>query len=155
MIKNILVFAAITLSSFSFASSGSTTRPVVKAGTSHSLHYEVDASNFKNKVVEASKTTPVLVEFYASWCGFCRKQGPMVEETVKEYNGAFKVARIDAEAFPTLADQHEVTTYPTTVLYKGGVRVYRADGILTKEELKLFLANKSIYPKNSNNKPMK
>ena len=92
---------------------------------------ELTALNFKEEVLEAEK--PVLVDFWATWCGPCRRQAPIVEELAEE---GYAVGKVDVDAQPALAQQYRIMSIPTLLVFKGGQEVKRFVGLTSKEVLK-------------------
>ena len=88
---------------------------------------ELTALNFKEEVLEAEK--PVLVDFWATWCGPCRRQAPIVEELAGE---GFAVGKVDVDAQPALAQQYRIMSIPTLLVFKGGQEVKRFVGLTSK-----------------------
>jgi len=90
-------------------------------------------SNFKTEVLDSS--SPVLVDFWASWCGPCRMIAPVLEEVAKEKAGTVKVGKINVDEQPQLASQFGVMSIPTLVLFKGGKAVNKSVGVKPKEAI--------------------
>lgn len=88
--------------------------------------------NFEKEVLQAKE--PVLVDFWASWCGPCQMVGPVVEEVAGEVTGA-KVCKVDVDAQPELARQFRVMSIPTLMVFKDGQTVKREVGAKSKAEL--------------------
>ncbi|MER3546997.1 MAG: hypothetical protein C4338_05070, partial [Rhodanobacteraceae bacterium] len=82
--------------------------------------FEAGQANFENEVLQGSLTTPVLVDFWATWCGPCRTLGPILEKLAGEYGGAFKLAKIDCDKEQQLAGMFGVRSIPTVVLIRDG-----------------------------------
>ena len=78
----------------------------------------VDNNSFKNDVLEASE--PVVVDFWAEWCGPCKMISPSLEEIATEMNGKIKVAKLNIDENPELAAQYGVRSIPTLMLFKNG-----------------------------------
>ena len=90
--------------------------------------------NFQKEVLdEASK--PVLVDFWATWCGPCKVQGPIVEEVAKVVGDKAKVGKLDVDANPDTAQSYAVMSIPTLVIFKGGKPVWRISGLQTKQAI--------------------
>lgn len=94
----------------------------------------ITAQNFDSEVVQSG--TPVLVDFWAAWCGPCRLIAPIVEEVAREYDGALKVAKLDVDELPELANRYQVQSIPTLALFVHGSLVKRIVGFVPKPELK-------------------
>ena len=95
------------------------------------MEKELTALNFKEEVFESEK--PVLVDFWATWCGPCRRQAPIVEELAEE---GYAVGKVDVDAQPALAQQYRIMSIPTLLVFKGGQEVKRFVGLTSKEVLK-------------------
>ena len=90
--------------------------------------------NFEEEVLNAKE--PVLVDFWATWCGPCMRQGPVVEELAEE---GYAVGKVDVDQNMALAQQFRVVSIPTLILFKDGEEVKRFVGLTSKEELKSAL----------------
>lgn len=97
----------------------------------------VTDTNFDSEVMKS--TQPVLVDFWAVWCGPCVVQGPIVEELAKELDGKVKVGKMDVDANPTIPQQYNIMSIPTLMIFKGGEVVKQFVGVQSKETLKAEL----------------
>ncbi|MFB6285914.1 MAG: thioredoxin [Candidatus Bipolaricaulia bacterium] len=94
----------------------------------------VNADNFQQEVLDAD--TPVLVDFYADWCGPCKALAPVIEELADEFGDQLKVAKLDVDQNNELSMQYGVQSIPTMVLFKDGDEADRIVGFLAKGQLK-------------------
>lgn len=94
---------------------------------------ELKDSNFEQEVLKADQ--PVLVDFWAEWCGPCRMQGPIVEELAKEYEGKAKVGKLEVDQNPQTAQKYSVMSIPTLAIFKGGEVVWQGVGLQQKKQL--------------------
>lgn len=84
--------------------------------------------------------TPVLVDFYATWCGPCHAVAPTLETLAKEYSGQLKIIKIDVDKNPQLAQQFNVRGVPTFVLFEKGNVLWRGSGALPAHQFRQVLA---------------
>ena len=82
------------------------------------MEYEFTNENFNNEVMNSD--IPVMVDFYAKWCGPCRMMLPIVEQMAKEYDGRIKIGKVDTDEHPELAGQFGVMSIPSFVFIKNG-----------------------------------
>jgi len=93
----------------------------------------VTDASFESEVLKSA--TPVLVDFWAAWCGPCRMQGPIVEEVAQELGGKAKVGKLNVDENPTTAQKFNVMSIPTLILFKDGMVVKQFVGVQSKETL--------------------
>ena len=93
----------------------------------------VNDKNFGQEVL--SSDLPVLVDFWASWCGPCRAISPMVEELAKEFTGKVKVTKLNVDENPAIPSQYGVRGIPTLILFKGGKILDQIVGAVPKAKL--------------------
>ncbi|MBP6920867.1 MAG: thioredoxin [Candidatus Omnitrophica bacterium] len=101
-----------------------------------SIQHFTDA-NFKSEVLES--LTPVLVDFWATWCGPCRMVAPVVEEIAKEYDGKVKVGKVDVDENSRTASDFGIMSIPTIMLFKNGKVMEQVVGALSKGQLKSMI----------------
>jgi len=110
-----------------------------QGGNKMETEIEVNDANFDEKVIEASKNKPIVVDFWAGWCGPCKMLGPILEKLAKEYNGKFILAKVDVNENKEKASQYEVRSIPNVKLFKDGVIIDELIGYLSEEKVKEWL----------------
>jgi thioredoxin 1 len=100
---------------------------------------EVTDASFNETVLHSDK--PVLVDFWATWCGPCRMVAPVLEEIAAEHKDKITVAKLDVDANPTIARDYQVLSIPTLMVFKGGEKVKEIVGARPKATLVNDLAD--------------
>ena len=95
--------------------------------------YPVFEDGFSRTITDT--TVPVLVDFYADWCGPCKMMAPFVDELAREYQGRALIAKVDSDRAPRLSQQFGIRGIPTTIVFKGGREVARQVGAVGKPQL--------------------
>lgn len=99
---------------------------------------ETSDASFRKDVLAAAE--PVVVDFYATWCGPCRMMSPVVDELSKEYSGKVKVVRLDVDQNPQVASAYGVTAIPTIAIFKNGHAVDATTGVVSKSQLQQIIS---------------
>lgn len=98
---------------------------------------KLDIKNFEEEVLKSDQ--PVLVDFWASWCGPCKAVGPVVEELAQIYAGRVKVGKVNVDENRELATRYRVMSIPTLAIFKDGDEAQRSVGFQGKQQLARFV----------------
>jgi thioredoxin 1 len=94
---------------------------------------EITDANFDQEVLKSDK--PVLIDFWAVWCGPCKAIAPIVEEIASEYEGKLKVGKVDVDANPMIASRLNIRSIPTVMVFRGGQIVEQIVGAVPKRNI--------------------
>jgi thioredoxin len=83
----------------------------------------------------ANSDQPILVDFYATWCGPCQMMAKILEQVNLQLNGQIRILKIDTDRYPQIASQHQIQALPTLMLFKSGQPVDRIEGVVQAEQL--------------------
>lgn len=108
--------------------------------------FNATTDTFETEVLQKSMTTPVLVDFWANWCGPCKTLGPILEKLAGEYNGAFELAKVDVDAEQQIAAAFQIRSVPTVFLIRDGQIVDGFPGALPEGQLRAFLKQHGVEP---------
>jgi len=108
--------------------------------------FDATAANFESEVIAGSMKVPVLVDFWVTWCGPCKQLGPLLEKLAADYNGAFRLAKVDVDKEQQLGAAFQIRSVPTVMLVKDGQLVDGFPGALPEGQLREFLKHHGIEP---------
>ncbi|ACV69192.1 thioredoxin [Desulfohalobium retbaense] len=103
---------------------------------------QVTDANFESEVLQCD--LPVLVDFWAPWCGPCRAIAPVIEELAKEYTGRVKIMKMNVDENPTSPNKYGIRAIPTLILFKNGEVVEQLTGAVSKASIKDLLSEKAL-----------
>ncbi len=110
---------------------------------SEHLKHVTDA-NFEEEVLKASG--PVLVDFWATWCGPCKMIAPVLDELAEEYAGKLQICKLDVDANPATAPKYNVKGIPTLIIFKNGNVEAKKVGAMSKSQLAAFIESTIYVP---------
>jgi putative thioredoxin len=108
--------------------------------------FDANLPSFEQDVLLKSKEVPVLVDFWATWCGPCKTLGPVLEKLAAEFNGGFLLAKVDVDKEQQLAGYFQIKSVPTVMLLKDGQIVDGFPGALPEGQLREFLTHHGVAP---------
>ena len=103
---------------------------------------ELNEANFESEVLQSNQ--PVLVDFWADWCGPCKMLGPLLEEIALEQDGRVKVAKVNVDENPILAERYGIQSIPTLLYFAGGELRHKTVGLRSKQALVSTLEKLSV-----------
>ena len=115
--------------------------------TTANFVFDAALASFEQDVILKSKEVPVLVDFWAEWCGPCKALGPILEKLAAEFNGGFLLAKVDVDKEQQLAGYFQVKSIPTVMLLKDGQIVDGFPGALPENQLREFLKHHEVVAK--------
>lgn len=108
--------------------------------------FDATTETFEAEVLQQSMQMPVLVDFWATWCGPCKTLGPILEKLAGEYNGAFRLAKVDVDKEQEIAAAFQIRSVPTVFLVKGGQIVDGFPGAVPESQVRELLKKHGIEP---------
>lgn len=108
--------------------------------------FDVTTDTFETEALQKSLTTPVLVDFWATWCGPCKSLTPILEKLAADYNGAFELAKVDVDKEQQIAAAFQIRSVPTVFLVKGGELVDGFPGAMPEGQIREFLTQHGVLP---------
>ncbi len=114
--------------------------------TDHAHVFDATTETFEAEVLQKSLQTPVLVDFWAPWCGPCKTLGPILEKLAGEYHGSFVLAKVDVDKEQEIAAAFQIRSVPTVFLVKGGQIVDGFPGAVPESQIREFLKQHGVEP---------
>ncbi len=99
---------------------------------------DVSTATFEHEVLEASRTTPVVVDFWAPWCGPCRTLGPIIEKVAESFRGQVKLVKVNSDESPEISSALNIRSIPTVIAFRDGQPVTQFVGALPEGQVRAF-----------------
>jgi len=100
---------------------------------------KINADNFDSEVLQSP--VPVLIDFWAPWCGPCKMIGPVIDQIADEYQGSVKVCKVNIDEDGVLAERHGISSIPTLVVYNNGEMAAQKNGAAPKHDIEALFKN--------------
>ena len=99
----------------------------------------ITSDNFESEVLKSP--VPVLIDFWAPWCGPCKMLSPVIDQIAVEYSGSLKVGKVNVDDHSSLAEQHGIVSIPALILYKDGEMAAQKNGAAPKHDIESLFKN--------------